>query len=86
MAFLKTILIILLVFYALKIIFRFTAPYMMRFLATKAQRHFEKKFGSDFSQFSKQTEEGTVTIEKKQATSRKSTKDVGEYVDYEEID
>ena len=86
MAFLKTFLIILLVFYTLKIIFRLTAPYMMRFLAIKVQRHFEKKFGFDFSHFSKQTEEGTVTIEKKQATSRKYTKDVGEYVDYEEIE
>lgn len=58
----------------------------MRYITKKANSKFEQFFnqaaqGNDPSQA-----EGKTTIDKKPKTSRKSTKTVGEYVDFEEID
>lgn len=55
-------------------------------------KYFLKKIGSKFQQqFHQQTnsnttKKGDVVIEKKPKTGRKSNKNVGEYIDYEEID
>lgn len=83
--FLRTILIILLIWYGVKVLTRIFAPFLMRYVAKKA----EKQFGQQFNQYQppKETKkkEGEISIDKmpKQKTSNK---DVGEYVDYEEID
>lgn len=48
-----------------------------------------KKFEQQFNQrthHTKTREEGEISIDKKKSTSRKSNKEVGEYIDYEEID
>lgn len=48
-----------------------------------------KKFQEQFTQAppsSSKKKEGAVVIEKKTGKGRKSNKDVGEYIDYEEID
>ncbi|CAH8285516.1 uncharacterized protein DUF4834 [Mariniflexile fucanivorans] len=80
---LRVILIILLIYYGLKILSRLFAPLLLKFLAKKA----EEKFGGQFNQRSQQQpkKEGEVTIDKMPNT-KTSNKDVGEYVDYEEID
>ena len=84
--FLRTILIILLVWYGVKILSRIFAPVLMRYVAKKA----EKRFGQQFNQYQqpKQTtkKEGEVSIDKIPNQQKTSNKDVGEYVDYEEID
>ncbi len=55
-------------------------------------KYFLNKIGSKFQQqFNQQTnpetnKKGDVVIEKKSKTGRKSNKNVGEYIDYEEID
>ncbi|WP_416442686.1 DUF4834 family protein [Leeuwenhoekiella sp. A16] len=87
MEFLRTILIILLVIFGIRIIFRFAAPYVMRFLAKKAGERFQK-MAQDFSTNTRtQTEpEGQTTIHKVPNRHEQSNKKVGEYIDYEEID
>ncbi|WP_104733879.1 DUF4834 family protein [Hanstruepera ponticola] len=81
---LKTILIIMLVYYGIKILSRIFAPALMRYVAKKA----EKQFGQQFNQ-NKRPEspkkEGETVIDK-MPQSKTSNKNVGEYVDYEEID
>lgn len=79
----KMILIILLVYFGLKILSRLFAPFLVKYVAKKA----EQKFGEAFQNQQHQTEqrEGEITIDK--VPKRKETnKDVGDYVDYEEID
>ncbi|MDG1729251.1 MAG: DUF4834 family protein [Algibacter sp.] len=87
MGLLRTILIIALVYYGIKILSRIFAPFLLKY-ATKKD---EQRFGDQFSKFNKgqkqepQKKEGEVTIDKIPNT-KASNKDVGDYVDYEEID
>lgn len=85
--FIRTILILLLIYYGIKILTRLFAPFLIKFITKKAQQ----RFGGQFDPFQKQqhhqkpNKEGDVTIDKMPNT-QSATKDVGEYVDYEEID
>ncbi|WP_396601165.1 DUF4834 family protein [Algibacter sp. R77976] len=87
MGLLKTILIIALVYYGIKVLSRIFAPFLLKFAAKKA----EQRFGEQFGQFGKgqrqeaQKKEGEITIDKIPQT-KTSNKNVGEYVDYEEIE
>ena len=87
-SFLQTILIILLVYYGLKIILKFSKPYLMKYIAKKANERFGQSFGNDpFNSPPKQKEdEGEISIDKAQANTKTSNPEVGEYVDYEEVE
>jgi hypothetical protein len=83
---LRTLLIILLVYYGVKIITRIFAPLLLRYVAKKAAQ----RFGAPRGEFQRKPHnttkrEGEVTIEK-MPNIKTSNKKVGEYVDYEEID
>ena len=82
--FVRMILILVLIYYGVKILSRLFAPFLIKYVAKKA----EQKFGGQNQQRQQQEtpkKEGEVTIDK--IPNAKSTnKDVGEYVDYEEID
>jgi len=86
MGFLRTILIILLVYYGAKILTRLFAPYLLKYLSKKAERRFGGQFGGFQQQPPKTRKEGEVTIDKVPNQNTSSNKEVGEYVDYEEID
>lgn len=80
----KTILIIMLIWYGIKILTRLFAPALMKYVAKKA----EQKFGQQFNQNPRpepSKHEGETVIDKV-PQSKTSNKNVGEYVDYEEID
>ncbi|MDX1773706.1 DUF4834 family protein [Oceanihabitans sediminis] len=83
----KVILIILLIYYGVKILSRIFAPLLLKFIAKKAEQRFGDQFGGFHNQQQKQptTKEGKITIDK-MPENRSSNKNVGEYVDYEEID
>lgn len=87
MAFLKTILIILLVYYLLKILARWFAPKIFSYAAKKTEERFRESFG-DFSNQQKTQDEqiGDVIIEKKPTKQKNSSKKVGEYIEFEELD
>jgi len=86
-SFLETILIILLVYYALKILFKLSKPYLMRYVAKKANEQFGQAFGNDpFNAATKKQEEGKITIDTSKANTKTSNPEVGEYVDFEEVE
>ncbi len=80
---LKVILIILLIYYGLKVLTRLFGPLLLRYVTKKAGEKFQQQFNQ--YQQPQGSDEGDVTIEKK-PTGNSSNKDVGEYIDYEEID
>ncbi|OMP30621.1 DUF4834 family protein [Mangrovimonas sp. DI 80] len=84
---LRTILIILLIYYGLKILSRIFAPLLVRYMSKKMQ----ERFGGQFQQQQPNRKEekekvGETVIDKMPKTDNASNKTVGEYIDYEEID
>jgi len=87
MAFLRTILIILLVYYLLKILARWFAPKIFNYAVKKTEERFRESFG-DFGQPQQEKEEkiGDVIIDKHVAKNKTSSKKVGDYIEFEELD
>ncbi len=88
---LRTILIILLVYYGAKILMRIFAPYLVRYMSKKMQERFGGQFQQQHQQQQKQQDknrpkEGDTIIDKMPQQQPTSDKKVGEYIDYEEID
>lgn len=87
MGLLRTILIIVVIWYLFKVLSRILAPFLIKFAAKKA----EQRFGDQFGQFQRKQQyeapkkAGEVTIDKMPNT-KTSNKDVGDYVDFEEIE
>lgn len=83
----KTIFIILVIYYILKVFSKIFAPFLFKYAAKKAG----ERFGGQFGQFQKQPKQenpkkvGEITIDKMPKT-KTSNKNVGDYVDFEEID
>lgn len=83
---LKTLLIILLVYLGLKTLARIFAPFLLRFVAKKAEQRFEQNFNSPRYSQKNSEKEGETTIDKVPENRRKSNKKVGEYIDFEELE
>ncbi|MUH34510.1 DUF4834 family protein [Zobellia amurskyensis] len=89
MAFLKTILIILLVYYLFKIVVKMFAPKIFGYAARKTQEHFNEKFGGFAQQANGPTQKeqvGDVIIDKKPAKKNTPNNQVGDYIDFEEVE
>ena len=82
---LKTFLIVILVLLLLRFALKLAAPYILRYTSKKLQQRFESQFGS-FEQQQTPKPEGSVHVHSKPQSKRESTKVVGDYIDYEEID
>jgi len=82
--FLRTILILILVYYALKWLGRILFPVLFQ----KAMKNFEEKARQQQDQTNsyENAKEGETVIDRRPKPQRESNKNVGEYVDYEEID
>jgi len=87
---LKIVLIILLVYFGLKILSRLFAPLLLRFVAKKAEQKFGQQFGgfqnSNQQRQQPKQKEGETVIDKMPNRNKSSNKKVGEYIDYEEIE
>ncbi|MFC2443450.1 MAG: DUF4834 family protein [Capnocytophaga ochracea] len=93
--FIQTILIIILVFWGLRILLRILAPYMMRFFINKVSERMQKEFERTQNQYQQnaygknrsEEKEGKQTIINNNPHSKnpQTTKQVGEYIDYEEV-
>ncbi|MBO3117551.1 DUF4834 family protein [Winogradskyella sp. DF17] len=89
MGFLRTILILLLIYFGVKILSRLFAPLILRFVAKKAEQKFGQQFGGFQNQKQsnqKRAKEGETVIDKMPENHKSSNDDVGEYIDYEEVD
>ena len=84
--FLRTILIILLVYYGAKILMRLFAPYFVHYMSKKMQERFGGQFQQQQRPDSNRAKEGETVIDKMPEQHQSSNKKVGEYIDYEEID
>ena len=87
MGFLKTILIILLVYYLFKMVVKMFAPKIFGYAARKTEEHFKEKFG-EFAQQNKGQGDrvGDVIIDKKPTKRNNTSEKVGDYIDFEEIE
>lgn len=84
--FLRTVLIIVLIYYGVKILMRLSAPYMAKFLSKKMQERYGEQFGQQQSPNRSSGKEGETVIDTMPKQTPTSNKKVGEYIDYEEID
>lgn len=78
MGFIRVILIILIIYYVIRIISRILTPILLNLL-------FKKMKNQQNQSYEKQREEGDVIIENV-PKNKKSNDNVGEYVDFEEVD
>ncbi|MDY7396598.1 DUF4834 family protein [Aureibaculum sp. 2210JD6-5] len=85
MGILRTILIILVVYYALKIIGRFVFPIFMKKMMNNVEKKFNEQQGRTTTK-NENVKEGETVVDKAPNTNIKSNNDVGEYVDYEEVE
>ena len=83
---LKTLLIILLIYFSFKSLARLFAPFLLRFVAKKAEQRFGGNFQSQEYRTEKFTKEGETTIDKVPNQKHQHKNEVGEYIDFEEID
>ncbi|MET2985684.1 DUF4834 family protein [Aureibaculum conchae] len=85
MNFIRTILIILAIYYALKIIGRYVFPIFMNKMMQNVEKKFNEQQGRTASQ-NQNVKEGETVIDKTPNANSKSNSDVGEYVDYEDVE
>lgn len=84
MTFLKFLAFAILGYYLLKLVFRLLAPWLMRYAARKTEEHIKKQFGHAPGG---ERPEGEVSVERGSKQRSKSPENqVGEYIEFEEID
>ncbi|WP_224482938.1 DUF4834 family protein [Robertkochia aurantiaca] len=89
MQFLRTILIILLILFGLRILSRLFAPFLIKFASRKMEKEMEKRFGGNRARSGEETrKEGETVIDKGSVKrpDKNSSEKVGEYIDFEELD
>lgn len=87
MVLLQTILILILVYYALKLLLKWLAPKLLNYAVKKTNERFGQQFGNytDYTE-PRNSREGETTVSKKPPRKTNPSKKVGEYIDFEEID
>lgn len=80
----KLLLIIGLVYLGLKVIGRFIFPMIFKRFVNKFEEKVRNQQGKQTA--SKNEKIGETVIDKKPSSAKESSKNVGEYVDYEEVD
>lgn len=86
MGLLKTLAIIVIVYYVFNFIGRYIVPLFLRSVVKKAEKKFNQQQQQQRQQ--QQAEDvkiGETIIDKRPSNQKESNKDVGDYVDYEEI-
>ena len=86
MVLLQTILILIFVYYGIKLLLKWLAPRLFNYAVKKTEQRFGQQFGQ-YQDFSKtNTKEGETTVDKQPVRKSNPSKKVGEYIDFEEID
>ena len=80
--FIRTIAIIMLIYYGLKIIGRFVFPILLKRTMSKMEKRFREQQGTT----EPPVEVGKTTIDIKPNAQKKSTDDSGDYIDFEEVE
>ncbi|MDR0227956.1 MAG: DUF4834 family protein [Flavobacteriaceae bacterium] len=85
-AFIRTLCIIVLVYYAFKFAMRFLFPLLIYKVAKKAEQNFQQKQQEYYQQNNTNNQYQNQNTQQTSDKIPNSTKVVGEYVDFEEID
>ena len=87
MGFLRTILILLLLYYSFRFLARIFAPFLIKKVVGNMQEKAQKRY-NQYHQHSRpsQTKEGETIMDKKPDFNKEGNSTIGEYVDFEEID
>lgn len=87
MGLLRTIAIILLVYFALRLLTRWFAPKLFAFAVKKAEARFREMYGMENDQRNPGKETtGDVIIDSRTSKKKEGSPKVGEYIEFEEID
>ncbi len=81
----KTLFIIVLIYYGLKIIGRFVFPLLFKKVMGNVEKKFNEQQGRSTTN-QQHTKEGETVIDKAPRQTKKINDNAGEYVDYEEIE
>ena len=81
---LRTILIIILIYYVIKFVGRLLFPVLFNKLMKNMEKKVREQQG--YQEPERNVNVGETTIEKAPRTNRRNDDNVGEYVDYEEVD
>ncbi len=84
-SFLTFILILLIVFYLLRLALRYIVPWMITRFVKKQQDKFNNQSGFSGNNYD-ESKKGKVKIKKNKTKNTKDDGDFGEYVDFEEIE
>lgn len=84
MGFLKTLLFFAVIYYGFKFLLRLFAPFLVKKAADTMQRKAQQH--SNQTKQNPNIKEGETIIDKAPRRKPESRNDVGEYVDYEEVD
>ena len=77
----------MLFYYLFKMIMRWLTPFLLKYFANKMQDRFEQQFNQHYQNQQHQSEEeGSVIIDKTNTSNQKKSNNLGEYVDFEEVD
>ncbi len=86
MGLLKTLVILVFVYYAIKFFSRLFAPILMKKMVSKMQEKAQQQQNYQQRRNTTSAREGETVIDKRPSTTKQSNDSVGEYVDFEEID
>jgi len=78
--FVRTLFIILIIFYGVRLFSRYVLPYLLQ----KGIKNMENKMNQQYQ--NQQKPSGEVTVEKGKTESKKNSAADGDYVDFEEVD
>lgn len=83
MNFLRTVIVIIMIYYIIKIVTRFAFPHLVKRFMHRMEDKMKQQQG--FNEKYDDSKIGETIIDKK-PKDKTSNKDVGEYVDFEEVD
>ena len=82
----KELAIILLTYFLIKYLFRIFAPFLIKRFADRMQDRFNQQFNQQYQHDSQNNKEGDVTIESNPLGNKNKKNDIGEFIDFEEVD
>ena len=83
MGLLKTIYILVIIYYAFKFFSRYIAPIFLKKVINNVEKKYKEQQQNKYEEPAGKV--GETVIAKKPVESKESNKDVGDYVDYEEV-
>lgn len=87
MGLLRTIAIILVAYFALRLLTHWLVPKLFAYATKKAEARFREAYGMRQESRERETDqEGPIIVDKKSQGRKKDSKKVGEYIEFEEIE